>query len=543
MPPTRPILRFPRLCLSVLLGVASTGPALAAAPTVPWSATAPNPTLVAVDVPTMTRNITYNRHIPKPWDKTNTFKKCGDIAFDQKWMTDAPVLTIDIAPGTPRLDLDSSDLNFIVVKPDERYYCVKERSLAVKNPPPGTWKVFATQRTKKGATSGPGSDQQVFRIYHWSAPARIGADMAKRTASASRTDNAPVRFDGTLRADKRLDGPTCAKKGVRFSARPDALVTTDGPLDVWLHSKSANRRVWTTRIKQGRIKWPNCRNASTDHITIGDKGPSTWAIWVATPRDEAGRPFSLVLTHRKMTNARFIAPRQFRPDGGIEARLLNNVYPYLEKIRMSGVGPSPATVAELWRNVDPRFWAFTAEPVGRAGANEPVLLTRPGRGRFPYAIMFPHGRTSVYESHLAWAPKGPPVFRTKVTSMPDSAASDPDTLKKVTEPQVHKLIDQVFAKRAKYHACFDKTFRKYDNTGTAYRKQLVTKRNGRVVKVENWGSKIAKKADRKCKGKALNKLEKKFDKVVGGSYAKLATARLEAFASKVRARFETKQKQ
>jgi len=505
--------------------------ALAAPPALTWSPQGPNPMLLSLDVPAQSRNIYYNRHIPSPNDKTNKVKKCGSTHLGAAWMTPEPVATLTIPEGVSHLTFLRRDFpQFVLIRPGGGYYCSGEprkHAINIKDPTPGVWKIHAYTTLKRKEGTPPALGLQGLTIYSKDLPLRREAK-AETHLRISAEMKKPVRHKGSLPAALTATTDGCS---FHVSQRPVAFVTTSLPkarLRLSIKAEAATLLVRDVDPKNPRsLLPPKCSSRTVRSDTVGAPGsaPRTYAVWVATDKKHAKAPFELTLSHPAMT-----------PDAMFQAKPIVDGLPVAKRVVSWYYPPSVvapfgddraqrrAAATKLWDMVDPRVVVYATDKRAHRGAmvGEPLLLLQGSR-----AITLAGHRVSIrFRRALSVTPPAA-LQAPQPRGLPNKVLMNSERLKKAVSPKLGKLIDKAIARENRYADCYKKTFAKYDNTGSAYKKQLVTRRNGRVIKVENWGSKIAKKSAKKCKYKAMQKLVDKMNKAVSADWAKQQTVWLQ----------------
>lgn len=158
-------------------------------------------------------------------------------------------------------------------------------------------------------------------------------------------------------------------------------------------------------------------------------------------------------------------------------------------------------------------------------AGEPVLILDGAAGSL--RVLTADGALFRVRSPLAAAPP-------KAVQLPARASPFLFTTQLPEPDDTYPEFDSVRAAEAKFNGCMTAELARTDPSGAASRYDLVTRRGGELVSIENFGTHLEQKAARKCGGKAVEAARKK----AFGLVIKAYDAGRVAFLKAVKARFE-----
>lgn len=502
------------LCLPAL--------ALAETPVVKLGADGPNPQWISLDVPPTTVR-----------GKELKMSAC-DKSHVPHWFTAEPVLHIDFEEGAPRMRIRRGNAgNYALRKPNGRISCTKKGKDINVKPVPGRWSLYLysvkeQKPARQVSLAVVGLDRDT--AFPGVAVTAVGAETA-----------APVELSGTVLGGQQVRARHKKCAGLAMSPRPDAVVDLAGGLkkvrfDLGFEDPAA--RLVVTRIGGPAKKLDlDCGRKTKRVFRLSTRDAERWGVWVAAPPAAAGKPWTVTVSHAGMKGGKLISTTEKRADMPLADRVLSKHYPNLQ-LEPNRLPTDPVRAhrlfAQLWETVDTRLVVYAAD--GKDYRKDEVLLPLSGGKTRIHVVNLEGVRRTVPTDRLAGQTKTPFIPSEPRATLPWQVLVDGPTLKAWTLEKDHGAIDTFFARVAKFDACFEREFRAVDSTGKAYDYNLVTYEDGEVVKVENWGSKVAKKAARKCGAAKVEKARDAFEARMKASFRAWRTESLAQQAAALKAR-------
>lgn len=424
----------------------------------------------------------------------------------------------------------------ILANDQDKYWC-DVRLSSRRKWLPGNYKVYSyvdRDTAKNMAVS-------TFKAHHFdvkSAPTMLGEVPTYTVDELAE----PKVIRGKTLGNRYTYARDCGGKKQYFSTQPDFYIELDKPLgklNIRLLDSGKNEMGISVKdvTKNKELLYRKERRCSGGgYITGGEmsgyklrKADGTYAVFVAQKGPDA-KDYTFILNTGKTTIDPFFKTRDISAGLDLEGRVMKRHYPFMN--RMS-VGGKDTTRIGAWMKIDTKLIGYTTKgsdfekPRGNSGkgylgknaplklaAGEPVIILgvkerRKSGKPYKFRILTADLHVVVVDAdtlstdapgalNLPNKPRNYKAFST--------AAMTPHTDKKAGTVQAKytKVND-------KYNTCFDKYWDKHGGSEASHYDR-VTRRNGKIVKVKNMGDIIAKRANKKCGLKKVEKLRAKRDK-------------------------------
>lgn len=354
-----------------------------------------------------------------------------------------------------------------------------------------------------------------------------------RAVSGAARAGVPAEVPGTLPAlqGRPVDARHRSCAGLAMPARPDAIVDLGGDLKKVRFDLAMDDPAG--RLVAHRLDVPakaldlDCPRKAGRAFRLSTGPGERWGLWVAAPPAAAGQAWTITLSHGGMQGGALISTTEKRDDMPIAERAAARHFPNLQ-LSANRLPTDPADAhalfARLWEAIDVRLLVYS-DGADAACRQDEVLLPLEGGEARMVAVKLEGVLRTVPTATLKGSAAAPFVPEDPRAGLPWQLLTDGDALKAWTLEQDHAAIDAFYARVAKFDACFEQAFRAKDSTGKAYEYNLVTYRDGEVVKVENWGSKVAKAAAKKCGADRIEQARDAFEARMRASFRAWRDAR------------------